>query len=223
MKKAVILLSGGLDSTTCLAIAKSRHQECFALSFNYGQRHIVELTRAKSIAQTLGVKQHKIVELPVSLFSGSALTDTNVQVPDYQNNPNIPVTYVPARNTIFLSIALGWAEVMNADSIYIGANALDYSGYPDCRPDYIAAFQTMANLATKCGIEGKGVTIEAPLINLRKMEIIQLGLSLGIDYQMTVSCYNLDESGNACGTCDSCYLRKKGFKECGIPDPTQYA
>ncbi|MBS0351646.1 MAG: 7-cyano-7-deazaguanine synthase QueC [Proteobacteria bacterium] len=223
MNKSVILLSGGLDSTTCLALAKSRHEECYALSFNYGQKHSAELNRAKQIAKIFGAKRHEIASIPVELFAGSALTQTDIAVPDYQESTSIPVTYVPARNTIFLSMALGWAESVGANRIYIGVSAIDYSNYPDCRPEYIAAFQAMANIATKTGIEDVGIEIETPLIHLTKAETIKLGLSLGVDYSLTVSCYNLDTAGNACGKCDSCYLRKKGFQECASPDPTQYA
>jgi 7-cyano-7-deazaguanine synthase len=223
MSKSVILLSGGLDSTTCLALAKSRKEECYSLSFNYGQKHSTELNRAKQIAQLLGVQRHEIVSLPVEIFTGSALTDTHIDVPEYTDSTDIPVTYVPARNTIFLAIALGWAESVGANRIYIGVSAVDYSNYPDCRPEYIAAFQTMANLATRCGIESDGIKIETPLIKLSKAETIKLGLSLGVNYQLTVSCYNLDVKGNACGKCASCCLRRKGFNECGVTDPTQYA
>jgi 7-cyano-7-deazaguanine synthase len=223
MSKSVILLSGGLDSTTCLALAKSRQEECYALSLNYGQKHSAELSHAKQIAQLFGVKRHEIIRIPVEIFAGSALTSANIGVPDYTGSKDIPVTYVPARNTIFLAIALGWAESVGANRIYIGVSAIDYSNYPDCRPEYIAAFQKMADLATKFGIENNGIKIETPLIKLSKAETIQLGLSLGVNYQLTVSCYNLDAEGNACGKCDSCCLRRKGFDECGTSDPTQYA
>jgi 7-cyano-7-deazaguanine synthase len=221
MKKAVILFSGGLDSTTCLALAKSQGFACYALSFNYHQKHVVELVAAKKIAAQYQAV-HRIIELPVGQFSGSALTEAAMVVPDFAGDDKIPSTYVPARNTIFLSYALGWAEVLQAQTIFIGANALDYSGYPDCRPEYIAAFEKMANLATKAGIEGHGVKIHTPLINLSKKEIIQLGLTLGIDYQHTVSCYRADAEGRACGKCDSCTYRKKGFLEAGIADATHY-
>jgi 7-cyano-7-deazaguanine synthase len=222
MKKSIVLLSGGLDSTTCLALARSKGERCFVLSFNYGQKHKVELERAKQIAAHFKAEEHKIVELPVSIFLGSALTDPSLAVPVHQDLTKIPITYVPARNTIFLAIALGWSEVLKADTIYYGANALDYSNYPDCRPQFLAAFQKMADLATQCGIEGPGIKIEAPLIDLTKAEIIRLGLSLEIDYSLTISCYNPDVQGRACGQCDSCFLRIKGFRECNVADPTPY-
>lgn len=222
MKKAIVLLSGGLDSTTCLAIAKQQGYTCYALSFDYGQRHASELNAAKNCAQQFAAEQHQIVKLALNQFGGSALTDSSIDVADHTGSDEIPATYVPARNTVFLSIALGYAEVMNAEAIFIGVSALDYSGYPDCRPEYIAAFQTMANLATKQGIEGHTIEIKTPLINLNKAETIKLGLSLGIDYAATVSCYRACEDGLACGTCDSCSLRKKGFHELGVNDPTSY-
>ncbi|MBS0351993.1 MAG: 7-cyano-7-deazaguanine synthase QueC [Proteobacteria bacterium] len=222
MNRSVILLSGGLDSTTCLALAKSRQEECYTLSFNYGQRHCTELNRAQQIAQSFEVNQHEVFRLPVEIFAGSALTDANIAVPEYTGSKAIPVTYVPARNTIFLAIALGWAESIGANRIYIGVSAVDYSGYPDCRPEYITAFQKMADLATQCGVANQGVKIETPLIKLSKAETIKLGLSLGVNYHLTVSCYNLDTHGNACGKCDSCSLRRKGFEECGVTDQTQY-
>lgn len=221
-KKAVILLSGGLDSTTCLAIAKQAGFACYALSFNFGQKHSVELESAKSIAIKLGVSEHKILPLALSELGGSSLTDKNIDVPDYSGNTEIPSTYVPARNTVFLSIALGWAEVLGAFDIFIGANDVDYSGYPDCRPEYLKAFETLANLATKAGVEGARFQIHAPLLRLSKNEIIKKGIELGIDYSMTVSCYRADEQGRACGKCDSCVYRKKGFKEAGVKDPTWY-
>ncbi len=220
--KAVILLSGGLDSATCLAIAKSQGYECFALSFDYGQKHHSELNAAKKIAAFFKVTRHEIVTLSIGNLGGSALTDDLISVPDYVDEKLIPVTYVPARNTTFLSIALGWAEILNADAIFIGVNAVDYSGYPDCRPDYIAAFQNMANCATKAGLEGHPIKIETPLIALNKAEIIKLGFDLGIDYAMTVSCYRATDDGMACGNCDSCAYRKKGFIEVGIKDCTRY-
>jgi 7-cyano-7-deazaguanine synthase len=223
IRKAVILFSGGLDSTTSLAIAKSQGFECYALSFAYGQKHHAELEAAKAIANKLKVKEHKIVSLALDELGGSALTDANIDVPDYQGDGNIPVTYVPARNTIFLSIARGWIEILGGFDIFIGANQLDYSGYPDCRSEYFHAFETLANLATKAGVEGTRYTIHTPLVQLKKHEIIQRGISLGIDYGMTVSCYRLDSKGRACAQCDSCIYRKKGFAEAGIIDPTRYA
>ncbi|MHB1947647.1 MAG: 7-cyano-7-deazaguanine synthase QueC [Gammaproteobacteria bacterium] len=221
-KKAVILLSGGLDSTTCLAIAKQEGFECYALSFNFGQKHNIELESAKRIAQMFGVKDHKVLPLALGELGGSALTDKNIDVPDYAGNNQIPSTYVPARNTVFLAIALGWAEVLGAFDIFIGANDVDYSGYPDCRPEYLHAFETLANLATKAGVEGARFHIHAPLLRLGKNEIIQKGLELGVDYSLTVSCYRADTQGRACGKCDSCVYRKKGFKEAGVADPTRY-
>jgi len=220
--KAVILFSGGLDSTTCLAIAKSQGFACYALSFDYGQKHHAELAGATKLAKLFDVTEHKIVKLALNDFGGSALTDQRISVPDYQGDGKIPSTYIPARNTIFLSIALGWAEVINAVDIFLGANHLDYSGYPDCRPEYLSAFETMANLATKAGVEGQHFKIHAPLLQLHKHQIIREGLRLGIDYSMTFSCYRLDTHGRACGRCDSCVHRKKGFAEAGVPDPTQY-
>lgn len=223
MKKAVVLLSGGLDSTTCLALAKSQGYECYALSFDYGQKQRAELNAAKIIAQHFGTAQHKIVNLTdIGTFGGSALTDSDIRIPDYSNSQEIPTTYVPARNTIFLSIALGWAEILNAQTIFVGVSAVDYSGYPDCRPEYIAAFQHMANLATRSGINGQVLKIETPLIQLSKAETIQLGLSLGVDYSLSVSCYRADAEGLACGSCDSCTFRKKGFNESNTADPTHY-
>lgn len=223
MKKAVILLSGGLDSATCLAVAKSQGFSCYALSFNYGQKHNSELNAAKNIAAQFHVAQHETVTLSIGNLGGSALTDDLISVPNYAEQQSIPVTYVPARNTTFLSIALGWAEILNADAIFIGVNAVDYSGYPDCRPEYIAAFQNLANCATKAGIEGHPIKIETPLIYLTKAQIIQLGVSLGVDYAMTVSCYRANDAGKACGNCDSCTYRKKGFLDAGIEDCTRYA
>lgn len=220
-KKAVILFSGGLDSSTCLAIAQNEGYECTALSFDYGQRHNSELKQAKQIAQTLGVK-HEIVNLGISNFGGSALTDHSIDVPEYTGKDEIPITYVPARNTIFLSIALGLAEVTHSDKIFIGISSIDYSGYPDCRPEYIKAFQSMANLATKTGIDGQTIQIETPLALLSKKETIELGIRLGVDYSLTVSCYSANEHGEACGKCDSCVLRKKGFSDANITDPTRY-
>ena len=221
MDKAVVLLSGGLDSTTCLAVAKSRGFECHALSFNYVQRNQVELAAAQRIAAHYQVT-HKVLTLPINDFKHSALTDAEIAVPDYAESTQIPVTYVPARNTIFLSLALGYAEVLQARHIFIGISAVDYSGYPDCRPEYLQAFQTMANLATKATVEGETLTIEAPLIHLSKAETIKLGESLGVDYSLTVTCYQPDAQGHACGRCDSCTYRKKGFTEAAIADPTLY-
>ncbi len=224
-KKAVVLLSGGLDSATCLAIAKSRGFECFCLSLDYHQRHIAELQAAGKIATVLGASAHKTAQLDLSLFGGSALTDSAINVPEsgaYPIPAGIPVTYVPARNTIMLSLALAWAEVLQAQDIFIGVNALDYSGYPDCRGEYVEAFQKMANLATKSAVEGQKITIHAPLIELTKAEIIHLGIQLGVDYAMTVSCYQADNHGHACGKCDSCRLRREGFIQANIKDPTRY-
>lgn len=226
MKKAVILLSGGLDSATCLAIAKFQGFDCYALSLDYHQRHIAELQAAQNIARSIGAKMHKTAQLDLSLFGGSALTDNNIDIPESGANPipaGIPVTYVPARNTIMLSLALAWAEVLQAQDIFIGVNALDYSGYPDCRAEYVAAFQQMANLATKFAVEGQKITVHAPLIDMTKAEIIALGGKLGVDYAMTVSCYQADSLGRACGRCDSCRLRREGFKQAGVTDPTIYA
>ena len=222
MKNAVVLFSGGLDSTTCLAYAKSQGFNCYAISFNYGQKHSAELNAAKRIAEKMNVK-HIIVDLPISQFGGSALTDSKLDVPDFTNSNDIPITYVPARNTIFLSFALGWAETLKAQDIYIGVSAVDYSGYPDCRPEYIQAFQKLANLATKAGVKEGNIFIRTPLIDLSKAETIKLGVSLGVDYAMTVSCYKAGEDGKACGKCDSCALRKKGFADAGISDPTKYS
>jgi 7-cyano-7-deazaguanine synthase len=220
-KKAVILLSGGLDSITVLALAKQQGFKCYALSFDYGQRHNAELKAAARIAADYSVEEHKVINIGLSSIGGSALTDEHIAVPDTAQE-GIPVTYVPARNTIFLSFALGWAEVLNAHDIFIGVNAVDYSGYPDCRPEFIKAFQHLANLATKAGVEGEHFTIHTPLISLSKAEIIKLGTELGVDYHRTVSCYSADEQGRACGVCDACRLRKTGFTEAGIADPTQY-
>ncbi len=221
-KKAVILVSGGLDSTTVLAIAKAQGYECYTISFDYGQRHRAELEAAERIAKTMGVAQHKVVKLDLRSIGGSALTDEAIDVPE--NDPGgIPVTYVPARNTVFLSIALGWAEVLGAEAMCIGVNAVDYSGYPDCRAEYIEAFQAMANLATKSGVEGRPLHIQTPLIDLTKAQIIHKGLALGVDYGLTVSCYQANDAGEACGRCDSCRLRKNGFDDANVPDPTIYA
>lgn len=221
MKKAVVLLSGGLDSATALAIAHSEGFACHCLSVDYGQRHRVELQAAARVAAALGAAAHRTLSLDLSAFGGSALTDPRLAVPTTEQT-GIPITYVPARNTIMLSLALAWAEVLEAQHIFIGANAVDYSGYPDCRPEYIAAFEHMANLATKAGVEGRRMTIHAPLIALSKADIIRRGAALGVDYALTVSCYQADAAGRACGVCDSCRLRRKGFADAGIADPTPY-
>lgn len=219
--KAVILLSGGLDSATTLAIARDQGFSCYALSFNYGQRHAVELNAAKKVAKSLNVLEHKIINLDLPRIGGSALTDKSIAVPESKSE-GIPITYVPARNTIFLSYALAWAEVLDTSDIFIGVNAVDYSGYPDCRPEYIEAFENTARLATKAGIEGKPFKIHTPLIYLSKGEIIKTGSKLGVDYSITVSCYQADEQGRACGVCDSCRFRKEGFTVSGVTDPTLY-
>ncbi|MBR9869223.1 MAG: 7-cyano-7-deazaguanine synthase QueC [Oceanospirillales bacterium] len=218
---AVVLLSGGLDSATALAMAVERGFNCYVLSFDYGQRSQTELIAAKKIAADLNVKEHRVVRLHLEDFGGSALTDNSIDVPDHEEE-GIPVTYVPARNTVFMSLALAWAEVLHAQHIFIGVNAVDYSGYPDCRPEYIAAFEQMANLATKTGVEGERLTIDTPLINLTKAEIIREGTRLGVNYGLTVSCYQADDDGRACGVCDSCRLRAKGFEDAGVADPTRY-
>jgi len=225
-KKAVVLLSGGLDSTTVLAIAKHEGFTPYALSFRYGQRHEAELQAAERVARVIGVEQHLVAGVDLTLFGGSALTD-DIQVPKRRSETElaegIPVTYVPARNTVFLSLALAWAEVLEAQDVFVGVNALDYSGYPDCRPEYIEAFEAMANLATKAAVEGRQhLRVHAPLMQLTKEGIIRRGLDLGIDYSLTHSCYDPDEQGLACGLCDSCQLRQKGFREAGVPDPTVY-
>lgn len=222
-RRAVVLLSGGLDSATTLAIARSEGFDCYCLSMDYGQRHRVELDAAAQVANTLQAKEHRVVKLGLDAFGGSALTDTSIAVPVDGAQSGIPVTYVPARNTIMLSLALAWAEVLGSRDIYVGVNAVDYSGYPDCRPEYIAAFETLANLATKAGVEGAKLTIHAPLIDLSKAEIVSLGTKLGIDYGLTVSCYQADSEGRACGVCDSCRLRHEGFVAAGLDDPTRYA
>ena len=221
MSKAVVLFSGGLDSSTVLAQAQAAGFDCYAMSFDYSQRHSVELNAAKLIAKQAGVTEHKIINLDLSQIGGSALTDTSIEIPDHETS-GIPITYVPARNTIFLSIALGWAEVLGANHIFVGVNAVDYSGYPDCRPEYIASFEKMANLATRVGVEEHSLKIETPLIDLTKAQIVELGMSLGVDYSQTVSCYQADEDGKACAVCDSCRLRKQGFIEAGVEDPTHY-
>ncbi|WP_432473992.1 7-cyano-7-deazaguanine synthase QueC [Amphritea sp. HPY] len=218
---AVILLSGGLDSVTALAMAQAQGFNCYVLSFDYGQLSQTELNAAKKIASQMGVKEHKIVRLHLEDFGGSALTDSNIDMPE-EEEEGIPVTYVPARNTVFMSLALAWAEVLRAQHIFIGVNAVDYSGYPDCRPEYIAAFEKMANLATATGVNGELLKIETPLIDLTKAEIIQAGTALGVDYSMTVSCYQSDADGRACRVCDSCRLRAKGFADAGLEDPTRY-
>ncbi|MGD8593819.1 MAG: 7-cyano-7-deazaguanine synthase QueC [Gammaproteobacteria bacterium] len=220
-KKAVVLISGGLDSATALAMAKHQGFACYGLSFDYGQRHVCELASARDVAKQAGVQEHKIIHLDLSQIGGSALTDNSIPVPR-EPSEGIPVTYVPARNTIFLAIALGWAEVLGAQDLFIGVNAVDYSGYPDCRPEFIQAFETMANLATKKGVQGERFTVHTPLIQLSKADIIKNGTELGVDYALTVSCYDPDKSGYACGRCDSCRIRAQGFKEAGIPDPTHY-
>jgi 7-cyano-7-deazaguanine synthase len=218
---AVVLVSGGLDSATALAIARERGHRCHALSFDYGQRHAVELRAAERVARALGAVEHRVLAMPIGAFGHSALTDPSIAVPE-SSGTGIPVTYVPARNTVFLACALGFAEVLEAQHIYIGVNAVDYSGYPDCRPAFIRAFEYLANLATRAAVEGKAMTIHAPLIELSKAGIIRRGTALGVDYAMTVSCYQPDGEGRACGKCDSCRLRRDGFREAGIADPTRY-
>jgi 7-cyano-7-deazaguanine synthase len=220
-KKAIILLSGGLDSITVLALAKQQGFDCYTLSFDYGQRHNAEITAAKDIAKTYQSIEHKIIKLGLDAIGGSALTDPDIEVP-IQPHTGIPITYVPARNTIFLAYALAWAEVLKINDIFIGVNAVDYSGYPDCRPVFIQAFQQLARLATKAGVEGNALTIHTPLISLSKAQIIQLGTSLNINYSTTVSCYSADQQGNACKVCDACRLRMQGFLDAGIADPTRY-
>lgn len=222
-RRAVVLLSGGLDSATTLAIARNQGFDCYCLSMDYGQRHRVELEAAAQVAKTLQATEHRIIKLGLDTFGGSALTDNSIAVPVGGVQEGIPITYVPARNTIMLSLALAWAEVLGSKDIYVGVNAVDYSGYPDCRPEYIAAFETMANLATKAGVEGAKLTIHAPLIDLSKAEIVRQGTDLGVDYGLTVSCYQADPEGRACGICDSCRLRREGFTAAGLPDPTHYA
>ncbi|MEN3111083.1 7-cyano-7-deazaguanine synthase QueC [Uliginosibacterium paludis] len=223
--RAVVLLSGGLDSATCLAIARSEGFETYALSVAYGQRHAAELNAAGRVAAALGAKEHRIGHVDLGQFGGSALTDASIEVPvSGESAANvIPVTYVPARNTVMLSLALGWAEVLKANAIFVGVNAVDYSGYPDCRPAFIEAFEAMANLATKTGVEGLKMTIRAPLIQLTKAEIVQRGTALGVDYGMTVTCYKADDEGRACGLCEACRLRRAGFQAAGLADPTRYA
>ncbi len=220
-KRAVILLSGGLDSATVVAMARAEGYSCYTMSFDYGQRHRAELDAAARVARDLGVIDHKVIGLNLDGIGGSALTDSSIDVPEAPSE-GIPVTYVPARNTVFLSLALGWAEVLDAQDIFIGVNAVDYSGYPDCRPEFVEAFEVMANLATKAGVEGKPFSIKAPLQNLSKAQIVQVGIQLGVDYSLTVSCYQADDQGRACGKCDSCRLRADGFAAAGIKDPTRY-
>lgn len=219
--RAVVLLSGGLDSATLLAIVRAQGYDCYALSFDYGQVHKVELRAAACVAEALGASEHRVMEIPIGALGGSALTDAALPVPD-DGGEGIPVTYVPARNTVFLSLALAWAEVLGAEAIFIGVNAVDYSGYPDCRPEFVAAFQALAGLATKQGVEGNPVTIQAPLVNLTKAQIITRGVELEVDYASTVSCYRADEAGRACGCCDACRFRKKGFEQAALADPTRY-
>ncbi len=221
-RPAVVLLSGGLDSATCLALASAQGFECYALSVAYGQRHAAELSAALRLAQHMKARDHRLARVNLSLFGGSALTDAAIGIPENEANEGIPVTYVPARNTVMLSMALAWAEVLGARDIFIGVNAVDYSGYPDCRPAFIEAFEQMANLATKAGVEGQHIRIHAPLMTLSKADIIRQGLQLGVDYALTVSCYQADEHGRACGRCEACRLRAKGFAEAGVADPTPY-
>ncbi len=222
MKKAVVLLSGGLDSATTLAIARHQQYECYALSVHYGQRHQSELIAAQKVAQSLGVLKHQTIHIDLAAFGGSALTDQSIDVPVDHPSDGIPATYVPARNTIMLSLALAWAETLYCHDIFIGVNAVDYSGYPDCRPEYIEAFEKMANLATKRSIGGNKLSIHVPLISLTKSEIIKQGIVLGVDYSMTISCYQANESGQACGKCESCCIRREGFEAAGVSDPTCY-
>ena len=219
--RAVVLLSGGLDSATALALAREQGLDCYTLSFDYGQRHRAELEAAVRVSQHLGAVEHRVMEIPIGALGGSALTDADIDIPE-DGGDGIPVTYVPARNTVFLSLALAWAEVLVADVIIIGVNAVDYSGYPDCRPEFIEAFQSLAALATKQGVEGRPVTIEAPLVALTKAEIIRQGMAARVDYAQTVSCYRADEQGRACGHCDACRLRRQGFIDAGVEDPTRY-
>ena len=220
-RRAVVLLSGGLDSATVLAVARERGYDCYALSMAYGQRHSAELDAARRVAQVIGASDHKVIDIGLDAIGGSALTDTDIAVPDHATE-GIPATYVPARNTVFLSLALGWAEVLGSLDIFIGVNAVDYSGYPDCRPEFIRAFERLANLATKAGVEGRRFRIHAPLVEMSKAEIIRTGSRLGVDYGLTVSCYQADAEGRACGRCDSCRFRRQGFEDAGIADPTRY-
>jgi 7-cyano-7-deazaguanine synthase len=219
--KAVVLVSGGLDSTTVLAMAQQQGFECYTISFDYGQRHRAELNAAANTAKVMGALEHKVISLDLRAIGGSALTDDSLDVPE-EEQEGIPITYVPARNTVFMSIALGWAEVLGANDIFVGVNAVDYSGYPDCRPEYIEAFENMANLATKAGVEGNKLTIHAPLMKMGKNDIVKWGSANGVDYSLTVSCYQADDQGRACGKCDSCRLRLDGFIQAGLEDPTRY-
>ena len=221
MKSAVVLVSGGLDSATVLAIAKSEGWECHALSVDYGQRHKAELHAATQVARALGAVEHRVAHVGLGLFGGSALTDASIDVP-VESTGGIPVTYVPARNTVFLSLALAHAEVTGSDAVFTGANAVDYSGYPDCRPEYLAAFEAMANLATKRAVEGSPIAIRAPIVRLSKADIVRRGHELGVDFALTVSCYNADAAGRACAQCDACRFRREGFATAGLPDPTRY-
>jgi len=222
-KKCIVLLSGGLDSTTCLAVAQAKGYQCYTIAVDYGQRHRSELIAAQRVSEHFKASSHKLVKIDLRTIGGSALT-ADIDVPDHEdiNESDIPITYVPARNTIFLSIALGYAETVGANDMYIGVNAVDYSGYPDCRPEFIQAYEHMANLATKAQVEGQKFSIHTPLLNLSKSEIVKLGHELGVDYGLTISCYNADADGNACGECDSCYYRKLGFEQAQIKDPTHY-
>ncbi len=221
MKNAVVLLSGGLDSATVLAMAQQRGFTCYALSVDYGQRHHAELAAAKRVADALGAAEHRVINIDLTGFGGSALTDSRIAVPEHES-AGIPITYVPARNTIMLSLALAWAEVLKSQDIFFGVNAVDYSGYPDCRPEYVQAFERMANLATKAAVEGQPLTLHAPLLHMSKADIIQQGMQLGVDFSLTVSCYQADEDGLACGLCDSCRLRRAGFEAAAIKDVTRY-
>lgn len=221
-RRAVVLLSGGLDSATALAVARDAGYECHALSVEYGQRHASELRAAARVAQQLGAIEHRLARLDIGQFGGSALTDARIAVPEV-GGEGIPVTYVPARNSVMLALAMGWAEVLDADAVYLGINAVDYSGYPDCRPAFLEAFQALADVATRRAVEGRPIRIEAPLLTLSKAEIIRLGQSLGVDYALTVSCYRADDQGRACGRCDACRFRAQGFREAGMPDPTAYS
>lgn len=221
VSRAIVLLSGGLDSATALAIARARGDECRTLAIDYGQRHSAELAAAGRVSAALGALEHRELRVGIGELGGSALTDSHIAVPE-RGGAGIPVTYVPARNTVFLSLALAWAEVVDADKIVIGVNAIDYSGYPDCRPEFVAAFEKLARLATKRGVEGRAIAIDAPLVALTKAEIIRRGLALGVDYSLTVSCYRADDAGRACGRCDACRFRREGFEAIGSPDPTRY-
>ncbi|MDX9873523.1 MAG: 7-cyano-7-deazaguanine synthase QueC [Spongiibacteraceae bacterium] len=221
-RRAVVLVSGGLDSATVLALARAEGYSCHTLAFDYGQRHRVELQAAARLSAQLGAVEHKVLQLDLRAIGGSALTDDAIAVPETRGGEGIPITYVPARNTVFLSLALGWAEVLDASDIFIGVNAVDFSGYPDCRPAFIAAFQALADVATRAGLEGRGVRIQAPLMNMSKAEIIRAGMAVGVPYEQTVSCYQADSYGRACGRCESCFLRKQGFHEAEVADPTRY-